>query len=72
MLKMTLQFSWKTPHEIFEQYANAELKLKILEKKQIFVQKNTTNLFNVEVFETFCLLLVIILSHEQECFTKMI
>ena len=33
MLKMTLQFSRKTPHEIFEQYANAKLKLKILEKK---------------------------------------
>ena len=45
----------KQPHEVFEQYVNAELKLKILEEKN----KNTTKSFNVEDLKTFNLTLLL-------------
>ena len=64
----------KPPHEIFEQYVNAELKLKILEERNRYAaQKNTITSFNAEDLETFnsiLLLLVITLSHKEECFGK--
>ena len=37
------------PHEFFEQYVNAELKLKILEETNTYIaHKNTATSFNVE------------------------
>lgn len=62
----------KHRYEIFEQYVNPKLELKILEETNRYAnQKITRSSFNIEDLETFnSLLLVTALSHEQEYFEK--
>lgn len=50
----TDKFASKQPHEIFEEYSNAELKeMKLTEANTFEAQKNLTSLLSVAVLNTF-------------------
>ena len=48
------KFASKQPHEIFEEYSNAELKeMKLTEANTVEAQKNLTSVLSVAVLNTF-------------------
>ena len=68
------KFAGKEPHEIFEQYVNAELKaMTVQETNRYVAQENSKALFTTADLETFNVVLMLTGCHrflEQVCFGK--